>query len=116
MAPNLTLPSLPEGPYRIFSQLLSPPLDAYVGRYQLALNSILSITREGDHLFVQAAGQQKFELFPESDRDYFLKVVDAQITFEIGSQGRGSGLILHQNGLDGENLRVPLIGFDALSM
>jgi serine-type D-Ala-D-Ala carboxypeptidase/endopeptidase len=74
--------------------------DAYVGRYQLAPNFILSITRESDHLFVQATGQQKFELFPESDRDYFLKAVDAQITFEVDSHDRGSGLVLHQNGLD----------------
>jgi serine-type D-Ala-D-Ala carboxypeptidase/endopeptidase len=74
--------------------------DGYVGRYQLALNFIFSITREGSHLFVQASGQQKFELFPESDRDYFLKVVDAQISFEVDRQGRASGLILHQNGLD----------------
>jgi hypothetical protein len=74
--------------------------DAYVGRYRLAPNSILLITREGDHLFLQATGDQKFELFPESDREYFLKVSDAQITFELDSKGRGSRLILHQNGLD----------------
>ena len=38
-------------------------------------------TRDGDHLFEETTGQPKFEIFPESDRDYFLKVVDAQITF-----------------------------------
>ena len=80
--------------------------DTYVGRYQIVPNFILSITRAGDHLFVQATGQQKVELFPESDRDYFLKVVDAQITFEIDSKGRGSRLILHQNGFDQYASRV----------
>jgi len=72
--------------------------DAYVGQYQLAPNFILTITREGAQLFVQATGQPKFEIFPESVRDYFLKVVDAQITFETDSQGRATGLVLHQNG------------------
>ncbi len=37
--------------------------DKYVGRYQLAPNFILAVTREGDHLFAQATGQPKFELF-----------------------------------------------------
>ncbi len=72
--------------------------DGYVGRYELAPNFVLTVTREGDHLFTQATGQPKVEIFPESDRDYFLKVVDAQITFETDSQGRATGLMLHQGG------------------
>jgi serine-type D-Ala-D-Ala carboxypeptidase/endopeptidase len=74
--------------------------DGYVGRYQLAANFIITITREGDHLFEQATAQTKLEIFPEGDRDYFLKVVDAQITFVTDSSGRATELILHQNGLD----------------
>jgi hypothetical protein len=66
----------------------------------------MAITRDGDHLFVQATGQPKLEIFPESDRDYFLKVVDAQITFVTGSQGQATELILHQNGLDQHAKRV----------
>jgi serine-type D-Ala-D-Ala carboxypeptidase/endopeptidase len=72
--------------------------DGYVGRYELAPNFILTVTRDGDHLFLQATGQPKFEIFAESDRDFFLKVVDAQITFQIDDSGRATGLILHQNG------------------
>jgi CubicO group peptidase (beta-lactamase class C family) len=72
--------------------------DGYVGRYQLAPNFIISVTREGDRLFAQATNQAKLEIFPEGERDFFYKAVDAQITFEIGSQGRASALILHQNG------------------
>lgn len=37
-------------------------------------------------------------LFPESERDFFLKVVDAQITFVTDNQGHATELILHQNG------------------
>jgi CubicO group peptidase (beta-lactamase class C family) len=47
--------------------------DGYVGSYELAPNFILTVTREGDHLFTLAAGQPKIEIFPESDRNYFLK-------------------------------------------
>jgi hypothetical protein len=47
--------------------------DVYVERYQLASNFILTITREGTQFFVQATGQPKLEIFPESEHDYFLK-------------------------------------------
>jgi len=80
--------------------------DGYVGSYQLAPNFVITVTREGDHLFLQATGQPKFEIFPEGDRDYFLKVVDAQITFVTDSNGRATELILHQNGLDQHGKRV----------
>ena len=43
---------------------------------------------------------QRFEILPESEREYFLKVVDAQITFVTDSAGRATELILHQAGLD----------------
>jgi CubicO group peptidase (beta-lactamase class C family) len=73
-------------------------LDNYVGAYELAPNFILTVTREGDHLFTQATGQGKIEVFPESDHDFFLKVIDAQITFVTDSQGKATSLILHQGG------------------
>ena len=74
--------------------------DGYVGSYQLAPNFILTVTREGTHLFAQLTGQTKAEIFPEGERDYFYKVVDAQITFVTDNAGRATELILHQNGLD----------------
>src|SRR5262249_36420462 len=81
-------------------------LDGYVGRFQLAPNFILAITMEGDRLFAQATGQPKFELFSESEREYFLKVVDAQITFEAVGAGRAPALVLHQMGKD---MRAPRV-------
>ena len=81
-------------------------LDSYVGSYQLSPNFEITISREGDHLFEQATGQPKFEIFPESEKDFFLKVVDAQITFVTNSEGRAAGLVLHQNGRDIPGNRV----------
>jgi len=72
--------------------------DGYIGRYQLATNFILTITREGDRLFAQATGQQKAEIFPEGERDFFYTIVDAQVTFEVDDQGRAIQLALYQNG------------------
>jgi CubicO group peptidase (beta-lactamase class C family) len=75
-------------------------LDGYVGTYQLAPSFSMTVTRDGDHLYVQLTGQPKIEVFPENDHDFFLRVVDAQVTFVAGSEGHADELILHQNGRD----------------
>jgi CubicO group peptidase (beta-lactamase class C family) len=72
--------------------------DGYVGTYQLAPNFIMAVKRDGDHFITQATGQGQVEIFPESDHDFFAKVVDAQITFVTDSQGHATELILHQGG------------------
>ena len=74
--------------------------DGYVGTYEILPVLALTITREGERLFMQVTGQPKAEIFPEGDRDYFLKVVDAQITFVTDAQGHATELILHQGGLE----------------
>jgi len=76
-------------------------LERYVGVYQLAPTFQITITREGNSLFLQATAQPKFPLFAESEREFFLKVVDAQVTFEEGA------LVLHQNGAHQKAMRKP---------
>lgn len=70
----------------------------YVGEYELAPTFHVVVTREAAHLFVQATGQPRFPVFGESDSTFFLKVVDAQISFERDTTGTVRGLVLHQNG------------------
>ena len=80
--------------------------NAYAGRYQLTPDFILTFTREGDHFFTQATGQPKAEIFPESDHDFFLTVVDAQVTFVTDSQGHATEIILRQGGRDQHAKRI----------
>src|SRR5215469_2127784 len=49
--------------------------DRYAGKYQLNPDVLVTMSREGDHLYTQLTGQPKFEVFPESERKFFLKVV-----------------------------------------
>ena len=72
--------------------------DTLVGVYELAPGFDFTVTREGDQLFGQATGQGKAELFPQSETEFFVKIVDAQFTFERGPDGQATGLVLHQNG------------------
>jgi len=74
--------------------------DAFVGTYQMAPHGTFTFTREGKRLLAQATGQGQVELFPESERVYFAKVVDAVVTFQLDDQGRPSGVILRQGGQD----------------
>jgi serine-type D-Ala-D-Ala carboxypeptidase/endopeptidase len=87
---------------------INPDLyDRYVGRYQLAPNFILTVTRDGNRLFAQATGQGKLEVFPEGDSDFFYKVVDAQLSFASGAAGHAASLTLHQNGRHMPASRLP---------
>jgi pimeloyl-ACP methyl ester carboxylesterase len=81
-------------------RLTPAQLDRCVGRYEIAPGFVLTITREGDRLMSQATGQQSVEIFPESESEFFLKVVDAQLSFELKEPGPAKGVVLHQGGRD----------------
>jgi D-alanyl-D-alanine-carboxypeptidase/D-alanyl-D-alanine-endopeptidase len=74
--------------------------ERYVGRYQFAPAVFLIVTRDGSRFFAQLTGQPALEVFPESEKEYFLKVVDAQLTFETDAQGKTTAVVLHQLGRD----------------
>jgi D-alanyl-D-alanine-carboxypeptidase/D-alanyl-D-alanine-endopeptidase len=74
-------------------------LEACVGEYQLSPAFSITVTREGNALFIQATGQPKLPIYSESETEFFLKAMDAQITF-VGNEGRVTSLVLHQNGRD----------------
>ena len=75
-------------------------LETYVGEYQLAPTFSVIITREGKQLFGQATNQPRFELFAESEDEFFIKAVKASVTFTKDENGKIDGLVLHQGGSD----------------
>jgi len=80
---------------------LEPELfDVYVGHYRLAPDFILSVTRDGNRFYVQATGQGRIEVFPESETRFFATVVEAAVSFGRGEDGKISHLVLHQGGMD----------------
>jgi serine-type D-Ala-D-Ala carboxypeptidase/endopeptidase len=109
--PNLPLAN-PEPPKQHTEIYIDPDLlDRYTGRYQLAPNRILEITRDGDRLFVQAfaegIGGPRFEVFAESGKNFFVKVTGSQIAFETGPEGRAASLIMRRAGR--EPMRAPRV-------
>jgi len=57
------------------------------------------ITRDGDRFMAQLGAQAAAQIYAETEKDFFYKVVDAQLTFEIDADGKVVAVVLHQNGL-----------------
>lgn len=92
----------PRAPLKQHTEVHVDPevLERYVGRYGEPPNLILTVRREGDHLSVQENDEPKQEAFPESERDFFSKVADDVLTFEMDGQGHATRMILHTGGRD----------------
>lgn len=75
-------------------------LDAYLGYYELAPNVVFHVTREGDQLYAQLTGQDRYPVYREDADKYFFQVADAQLTFNRDAGGSVTSLTLHQYGRD----------------
>ncbi|MDQ6885821.1 MAG: serine hydrolase [Gemmatimonadota bacterium] len=72
-------------------------LQRFVGSYRFTPAFAIVVTRDGNRLFAQATGQPKFPIFAESPTEFFLRVVDAQLSFVVEG-GAVTGVVLHQAG------------------
>ena len=78
----------------------SAVFDAYVGDYAVDGHPgfIVSFTRDGDRYFSQVKGQQKIEIFAESETKFFLTIADARYTFHREPDGSIQRATLHWQG------------------
>ena len=89
----------------------SPHVDAkiaarYVGSYRMSPEFELTITQDEGGLTVQATNQPAFRLYPRSDTEWFLRVVEATITFKPDKDGQWNELDLFQGGIHQSAKRV----------
>jgi hypothetical protein len=75
-------------------------LSSYVGTYEITPDLELDITMRDSVLFVRSTGGATVRLWPESANDFFLKEIDAQLTFVRDASGAVTGLVVHQYGRD----------------
>jgi protein-L-isoaspartate(D-aspartate) O-methyltransferase len=90
-------PALRQGP-RVLVALDSATLAKYVGRYQLAPTVVLTLTLRDGGLFAQSPGGPEVPIYPASEKQFFYKAVDAQITFVTDKTGRATALVLRHGG------------------
>jgi hypothetical protein len=112
-------PKAPELPKpRVANKLDTKLLDACVGHYEFAPDTAyptgmkLTIWREGDQLMGQAAikGEHHgaYNIYPESETNFFIKFNDAQLTFIKNDKGEVAAVIHHEAGLpDHEGKKLP---------
>lgn len=103
-APRLAPGEVPVEPKEV--SLTAAQLADYVGSYQLGPVAF-SVTLETTQLMAQLTGQPRFPIFASAKDEFFLKVVNAQLSFVRDGSGKVTALILHQNGLDQRAERAP---------
>jgi CubicO group peptidase (beta-lactamase class C family) len=74
-------------------------LERYVGKYRLAPGAEFTVSTKGGKLLVGLTGQPTFEVYPRSETEWFYKVVEATLTFQVDSQGKCAAVELFQNGV-----------------
>jgi hypothetical protein len=101
LVPPSALPPKPRTAVQLPADLLS----RYVGRYDLppsvfqdAPAFLLDVTLNDGALYLQPRGRSPVRLWPESATEFFVKEIDAQITFVADAKGNVTGLVVHQNG------------------
>lgn len=57
-------------------------LSSWLGDYEMRPGFVLSFTRDGNRLAVQATGQPKFPMFASADNSFFTKAFEAAVTFD----------------------------------
>jgi CubicO group peptidase (beta-lactamase class C family) len=76
---------------------LSPNvLSQYVGEYDLNPTLKITVTLENGNLMLKVPSQPAFQLYPESETVFFLKVADAQVTFVKDASGKVTQLLFQQ--------------------
>ena len=82
-------------------------LATYAGRYEISPTFILTVRSDGGRLYIQATAQAEFEVYAESETEFFYRVVDAQVSFARPEGAVTHSLTLHQNGKDMPGKRLP---------
>jgi len=92
-------------PYQLPKKALTDPAvtsnyPAYAGRYEVKPGFVLTVVQEDEQLYCQGPGQPRLQLHPETENRFFLREVDATITFERDAESQVQQLVLHQAGRD----------------
>jgi CubicO group peptidase (beta-lactamase class C family) len=94
---------------RQFEESLQIPnevMQRYVGQYQLVPGVLFTVSVVDDKLLVGLTGQPAFQVFPKSETQWFYKVVEASITFDVDEVGKCNQMTLLQNGISQKAKRV----------
>ncbi len=81
-------------------------LQSYIGKYELAPEFMITVSKDGSQMKAQATGQGEFEIYPRSENVFYLKEVEAQITFNLNEDGKVISMTLLQGGQESTGLKL----------
>ena len=79
--------------------------DRLVGVYESTMGFDFTISAARGRLFGQITGQQPLELVPVSENRFGVKLVDAELEFELPEEGNATVVTLFQNGMEIKSTR-----------
>jgi CubicO group peptidase (beta-lactamase class C family) len=73
--------------------------DRYAGKYQIGeMDAVFTVSRDANRLMGQFNGQFRFQMYPESESSFFLKVDEAEVKFVGEKAGTVDRLLWCQGG------------------
>jgi len=93
LGPELT----PEDKPRI-ADVTPSSMQTVTGKYNLGHGLLMTVTLETNHLFAEITGRRRFEIFPKSDREFFVSGGNAEATFVRNTNNEVIKAILKQGG------------------
>lgn len=86
-----------DGTKKIF-KIAPADLVQIVGKYDMGGGTVMTVTTVTNRAFAQITGRPRFEIFPESDRNYFVPGGNAEATFVRDAKDHVVKAILRQSG------------------
>lgn len=79
--------------------------EKYTGRYNglnpLSMsNMVMNLFTEEDQLFLQVDEQEPIQIFPKGNHQFFIKVMDAHMVFELNEEDIANKIVFTQMGID----------------
>jgi len=74
-------------------------MERYVGKYELAPMFVFTVSVKDDKLMVGVTNQPTHQVFARSETEWFYKVVNAKLKFQLDDDGKCTSLKLLQNGI-----------------
>ena len=101
------LPPAPAAPTpKPVTQLSAQALQRFEGRYRLSGDEVLTVIRKRDHLLVGYGDGNGLAFLAAGQRDFYYNVGNDEITFQVDSDGRVTGLWLYDDGKAAGNHRI----------
>jgi serine-type D-Ala-D-Ala carboxypeptidase/endopeptidase len=98
LPPHLLEPTQPLARKRVAMPLEPAKLREYAGVYQVSPAFSIRVFVDGERLMAQGSNQPSFPIFAESPDHFFARIVNAEVVFRRGADGKVEGLTLIQGG------------------